>query len=284
MQDFSNNENLTNGRMDIPTSDPQYDPNWGFVGAEAGRKSEHIGLSLYTGWMYPTPETTGAPYFNLSAGCMVHPAERNDFATLASPIPLGFGDAQSQAALKAPTAAATAPAPVGNTFASDIPLGFGNAQDQATFTVPTPAVNSFACSIPGYYSVQQGQAIFTAPVAPATTPAPAVSSFASNIPLGYGHAQGQAASTSLGAGATTSAPAPAVNTFACTQSRCQASFKRDTDRIRHEASKHGVNGTLHFCQVLGCPKSLGAGYTRRDKLTEHMWKKHANLGFVKRAH
>lgn len=84
--------------------------------------------------------------------------------------------------------------------------------------------------------------------------------------------------------ATVSAAALGVASasFACTQPGCQAMFRRDTDRIRHEASKHGVNGMLHFCQVLGCPKSLGAGYTRKDKLTEHMWKKHADLGFTKR--
>lgn len=70
--------------------------------------------------------------------------------------------------------------------------------------------------------------------------------------------------------------------FACTQPGCQALFKRDTDRIRHEASKHGINGMLHFCQIPGCPKSFGAGYTRKDKLTEHMWRKHADLGFTKR--
>lgn len=79
-----------------------------------------------------------------------------------------------------------------------------------------------------------------------------------------------------------SLPATAIGLFDCTQPGCQSSFRRDGDRIRHEASKHGVNGTLHVCQVAGCPKSQGVGYKRKDKLTEHMWKKHADLGFVKR--
>jgi hypothetical protein len=43
-----------------------------------------------------------------------------------------------------------------------------------------------------------------------------------------------------------------------------------------------VNFIRHFCHVQGCPKSNGAGYKRKDKLTEHLWKKHADLGFVKR--
>jgi hypothetical protein len=34
------------------------------------------------------------------------------------------------------------------------------------------------------------------------------------------------------------------------------------------------------CRINGCPKSLdGCGYSRRDKLTEHMWQKHAHLGY-----
>jgi hypothetical protein len=69
----------------------------------------------------------------------------------------------------------------------------------------------------------------------------------------------------------------------CTQSPCSVTFKRDADRIRHERAVHRVNQeTLHLCAVPGCPKGQGAGYSRADKLTEHMWKKHGNLGFVKR--
>ncbi|PQE28434.1 hypothetical protein CJF30_00008134 [Rutstroemia sp. NJR-2017a BBW] len=31
---------------------------------------------------------------------------------------------------------------------------------------------------------------------------------------------------------------------------------------------------LHLCHVLGCPKSFGAGYSRPDKLREHLKKVH----------
>lgn len=85
------------------------------------------------------------------------------------------------------------------------------------------------------------------------------------VPVSFGYAAPQTQ-------ATVPTPPLATPSFACTQPGCQAVFKRDADRIRHEASKHGINGMLHFCQIVGCPKSLGAGYTRKDKLTEHMWK------------
>jgi len=68
----------------------------------------------------------------------------------------------------------------------------------------------------------------------------------------------------------------------CTQLGCFVTFKRDSDRIRHEAAIHGINQGLYLCPVNGCSKSQGIGYTRKDKLTEHLWKKHGNLGFVKR--
>ncbi|KAF8847875.1 hypothetical protein BDZ45DRAFT_698829 [Acephala macrosclerotiorum] len=92
------------------------------------------------------------------------------------------------------------------------------------------------------------------------------------IPQGQVNTQGRA---------TISVPVPVIASFAC-NAGCQATFRRDSDRIRHESSVHGINAVLHFCHVQGCPKSNGAGYKRKDKLTEHLWKKHANLGFVKR--
>jgi hypothetical protein len=68
----------------------------------------------------------------------------------------------------------------------------------------------------------------------------------------------------------------------CHQFGCFATFKRDPDRIRHEAAVHGINKATYLCHVVGCNKSQGVGYTRKDKLTEHLWKKHGNLGYVKR--
>ncbi|KAL2073904.1 hypothetical protein VTL71DRAFT_11230 [Oculimacula yallundae] len=72
---------------------------------------------------------------------------------------------------------------------------------------------------------------------------------------------------------------------ACHQASCTKTFKRDSDRRRHEVVVHGVNRPLqlHLCHVPGCIRSVGAGYSRHDKLVEHLWKKHANLGFARRA-
>lgn len=65
---------------------------------------------------------------------------------------------------------------------------------------------------------------------------------------------------------------------------CYMTFSRHPDRVRHEASVHGVNQQAFFCHVPGCSKGMGRGtpYKRQDKLTEHLWKKHANLGYRKR--
>ncbi|CAG8977383.1 hypothetical protein HYALB_00007013 [Hymenoscyphus albidus] len=68
----------------------------------------------------------------------------------------------------------------------------------------------------------------------------------------------------------------------CTQTGCLHTFTHDADRVRHEASVHGVNRRAFFCHVPGCPKSTGTSYSRADKLKEHLYKKHANLGYTKR--
>jgi hypothetical protein len=125
-----------------------------------------------------------------------------------------------------------------------------------------PGMLPLEIPIPLNHATLHGQLMINPGILPSQPP----------TPLGYATVQNQATVSAL----------PAATAFACTQPGCQAMFKRYTDRIRHEASKHGINGMLYFCQIVGCPKSFGAGYTRKDKLTEHMWKKHANLGYVKR--
>jgi len=84
--------------------------------------------------------------------------------------------------------------------------------------------------------------------------------------------------------AFTPGPAMNQNRIPCSILGCPVFFNRDGDRIRHEASVHGLNQVfqLYLCPIAGCMKSQGAGYTRKDKLTEHMWKKHSDLGFMKK--
>lgn len=69
----------------------------------------------------------------------------------------------------------------------------------------------------------------------------------------------------------------------CTHDECTKTFERKSDRARHSRTVHGVNRVLHFCPIQGCPKSQGhgQGYSRDDKVTEHLWKKHENLGYTK---
>ncbi|TVY14171.1 hypothetical protein LARI1_G008616 [Lachnellula arida] len=67
----------------------------------------------------------------------------------------------------------------------------------------------------------------------------------------------------------------------CTQPGCPATFRRHYERSRHEATANGVKQGVHLCPVAGCSKSQGAGYSRADKVKEHLWKKHAGLGYTK---
>jgi hypothetical protein len=69
--------------------------------------------------------------------------------------------------------------------------------------------------------------------------------------------------------------------FLCKVLGCESTFTRLGDRNRHVESMH--NKALHFCLVPGCEKNLrrgGKGYTRKDKLQEHMQKKHAGLAMA----
>jgi hypothetical protein len=75
---------------------------------------------------------------------------------------------------------------------------------------------------------------------------------------------------------------PPPQSFPCAQLGCTQSFQRDSDRTRHQNTVHSARQGLHLCPVPGCPKSHGAGYSRADKVTEHLWKKHADLGYTKR--
>jgi hypothetical protein len=70
--------------------------------------------------------------------------------------------------------------------------------------------------------------------------------------------------------------------FPCAQPGCNKSFRRDSDRTRHQNTIHSARLGHHLCPISGCSKSHGAGYSRADKVTEHLWKKHANLGYTKR--
>jgi hypothetical protein len=71
--------------------------------------------------------------------------------------------------------------------------------------------------------------------------------------------------------------------FTCGHGNCNHAFGRKSDLVRHCKTVHGVNHVKYFCNIPGCPKSQGHGhgYSQDDKLTEHLWKKHASLGYTK---
>ncbi|KAF8865133.1 hypothetical protein BDZ45DRAFT_580895 [Acephala macrosclerotiorum] len=61
------------------------------------------------------------------------------------------------------------------------------------------------------------------------------------------------------------------NRFNCTHPNCSASFNRIGDLRRHDRV-HGV--PAHPCTVSGCSRKGGNAFYRRDKLLDHMRKKH----------
>jgi hypothetical protein len=62
---------------------------------------------------------------------------------------------------------------------------------------------------------------------------------------------------------------------------CSQIFKRHKDRRRHESTKH--ENKQYLCHIAGCPRGQLPGYSRKDKLTHHMWRDHSDLGYRKRA-
>jgi hypothetical protein len=91
----------------------------------------------------------------------------------------------------------------------------------------------------------------------------------------------QQSNTSAQVFSPATAPVSIGSRIACTQPNCPATFGRASDLNRHLSAVHRNNQGAHLCPVFGCPKSQGAGYSRADKVKEHLWKKHGNLGYTK---
>lgn len=62
----------------------------------------------------------------------------------------------------------------------------------------------------------------------------------------------------------------------CNFNGCNKRFKRKSCRDRHQQTHFNLPA-MNACTVAGC----NAKYKRADKLTEHLWKKHADLGHAK---
>jgi hypothetical protein len=66
----------------------------------------------------------------------------------------------------------------------------------------------------------------------------------------------------------------------CPWAYCTSSFRRAADRNRHFVTKHG-RPVKYFCPVSGCRRGRGLwrGYSREDKVTEHIKKVHIHAKF-----
>jgi hypothetical protein len=59
----------------------------------------------------------------------------------------------------------------------------------------------------------------------------------------------------------------------CTQTGCSRTFPRRSDIQSHVGSAHGNHRQI-FCPHMGCAKSQGAGFSRRDKLSTRLQATH----------
>ncbi|KAE8448928.1 hypothetical protein EG329_008724 [Mollisiaceae sp. DMI_Dod_QoI] len=320
MQAYNHGENWTNEMENMLASDVPLDPDWGFGGAEAGTSKYapgSIGASVPAGREAPLYALWAIRFTDPAPGPRPQPGHLEQ-APLAHANNEGYDNWQHGYYDNLSQSRANHEHDQRHLdfWSNDNPyLGLSRLPDSESLDfqdfsgVLNVGNNDIEYSM--WPSNQIGSARFLEPVmGPGFAPAPSFNAgFATQIqypadfsgqwmmnlahyiggcsnygplfPPGYLNAQSQVPSQ-----LQATVPAPAVaqvaTSFACTEASCPATFSRGTDRIRHETSVHGINGGLHFCHVQGCPKSQGMGYKRRDKLTEHMWKKHADLGYVKR--
>lgn len=70
--------------------------------------------------------------------------------------------------------------------------------------------------------------------------------------------------------------------FSCSQPGCSKTFSRKDSLRRHEKGRaHCLVWGLHMCHISGCRMSRGKGFSRHDKVIEHLYMQHADLGYTK---
>jgi hypothetical protein len=67
---------------------------------------------------------------------------------------------------------------------------------------------------------------------------------------------------------------PLTDRFPCTRPGCPRTFRRISDRRRHSESVHSTDKGRYICHHAGCRKNKFPGYSRPDKLHEHLREKH----------
>ncbi|KAG4416536.1 hypothetical protein IFR04_010330 [Cadophora malorum] len=264
MSGYVNHQNWINQMVDgdeVPALSDPINPHVGFEGAEAGQRLRNTTLGLNDRPLVNTSRRINASPANIPP---VNTSTNDGFPTWVNqelgPDPLAtapdghlapfFAGTFSVNALVNKDVSPLVNPGLGTDFANDVP--------EDAWIAPTMGISSVALNDAGcYFQALPIQGFLQQPASPLGAIMPVVP-------------------------APDFAAPPTQGPFACTQLNCFSTFIPDKDRARHESSVHGIGPPLYLCQVPGCIKSIGAGYTRKDKLTEHMWKKHGNLGHVKR--
>jgi hypothetical protein len=70
----------------------------------------------------------------------------------------------------------------------------------------------------------------------------------------------------------------------CPYPGCARTFNRTFNLFRHNVLAHGQPRVRYLCPLAGCRHSLGEGFSRHDKLREHMRKVHGNHKFEEVVH
>lgn len=90
----------------------------------------------------------------------------------------------------------------------------------------------------------------------------------------------RAISSNPSSGVPRDRPNNAHSRHRCPQKECPFAVGRKSEVERHYRNAH-CGRYSYTCDVYGCENNKGRGYSRIDKLREHQWKRHANLGFRK---
>lgn len=153
-----------------------------------------------------------------------------------------------------------------NAFTSDnLDFNFGMDQyvlglDYSLFPAPMANFDDFLT----YATLDDPETLLGVDELPLLSPVPGV--FQTSLPLVLSPIT---SGTIAGSGFTTAQR----RRFEC--SRCHKRSTRATDLNRHPRIVHrSPLQATHLCPIAGCPKASGPGYSRKDKVTEHLRLKH----------
>ena len=71
--------------------------------------------------------------------------------------------------------------------------------------------------------------------------------------------------------------------YTCREDHCSVKFKSWSDLTRHTTNRHCLNPTKYPCEVPWCKRSGDNGFTRKDKLRDHVRNTHEKTYVLGRA-